>query len=227
MLRAWQRMPTSGRDVTSRACYAKLPVMPFPSVCMRRRPCATPLAPPAAAAADFVPVPTAPLLSTISAIVVATTLLLVMSCVLLHYETLRLLSFVLLRFHAKRRRRILVLMVALLSLSVVEIWVFGFGYDLLLANPAIGALHGPAAASENLLDYVYFSASIDTTLGLGDFVPSGSIRFLVGMAALLGFTLLSWSAAFTFLEMERFWRDSTARRHCATDGSESDQDLAS
>ena len=71
---------------------------------------------------------------------------------------------------------------------------------------------------------MYFSASIYTTLGLGDFVPSGSIRFLVGMQALVGFTLISWSAAFTFLEMERFWRDSTARRHRAAYGPDSGPD---
>jgi hypothetical protein len=179
---------------------------------------------PAQAAAGYVPAETAPLLSLISMVVVATTTLLVSACVLLHYETLHLLSFVLLRFHGKRRRRILVLVFALLALAVAEIWVFGFGYDLLLRFAGYGALHGPTTQTDNLLDYVYFSASIYTTLGLGDFVPSGSIRFLVGMEALVGFTLISWSAAFTFLEMERFWRDSTARRHRAAYGTDPDHD---
>jgi hypothetical protein len=158
----------------------------------------------------------------ISLLVVGTTGLLVMGCVLLHYETLRLLSYVLLRFHAKRRRRILLLVIALLALAVVEIWLFGIGYYVLLTRPGFGALHGPGQADQ-LVDYVYFSAVIYTTLGLGDLVPSGSIRFLVGMQALLGFTLISWSAAFTFLEMERFWRDSTAQRHRVAYGPKSDR----
>ena len=174
---------------------------------------------PALAAAGYVPMAAAPLLSLISFVVVVTTMLLVSSCVLLHYETLRLLSLLLLRFHGKRRRRILVLVFALLALAVAEIWIFGLGYELLLNCDGYGALHGPTTQTDGLLDYVYFSASIYTTLGLGDFVPSGSIRFFVGMEALVGFTLISWSAAFTFLEMERFWRDSTAQRHRVAYGS--------
>lgn len=171
------------------------------------------IAPAAESSARFTPVPSAPLLSATTALVVGFTLAAVLACVLLHYETLRLLSYVLLRFHGKRRRRILVLVLALLLLSVVEIWIFGLAYRWLLSDPATGALHGPTAGGDQLIDYVYFSAVIFTTLGLGDLVPSGTIRVLVGTEALVGFTLISWSAAFTFLEMERFWRESTARRH--------------
>jgi hypothetical protein len=169
------------------------------------------------AAAEFVPVRNAPLLSIVSLLIVATTVVLVVGCVLLHYETLRLLSYMLLRFHGKRRRRIVILMLALVALATAEIWLFGIGYYALLSDPGYGALHGPGRVDE-FLDYVYFSAVIYTTLGLGDLVPSGSIRFLVGTQALVGFTLISWSAAFTFLEMERFWRDSTERRHQAAYG---------
>jgi hypothetical protein len=43
-------------------------------------------------------------------------------------------------------------------------------------------------------------------VGFGDLVPSGPIRFLSGMEALTGFVLIAWSASFTYLEMERFWR---------------------
>jgi hypothetical protein len=62
--------------------------------------------------------------------------------------------------------------------------------------------------SNSLLDYVYFSAVIFSTLGLGDLVPSGSIRFMVGTEAVSGFILISWSAAFTYLEMQRYWKVS-------------------
>jgi hypothetical protein len=57
-----------------------------------------------------------------------------------------------------------------------------------------------------LLDSVYFSAVCYTTLGLGDIVPTGAIRFLVGTESLTGFVLITWSASFTFVEMERYWR---------------------
>jgi hypothetical protein len=31
------------------------------------------------------------------------------------------------------------------------------------------------------------------------------VRFLAGMEALSGFVLITWSASFTFLEMQRYW----------------------
>jgi hypothetical protein len=45
-----------------------------------------------------------------------------------------------------------------------------------------------------------------TTLGLGDLVPVGAVRFMTGTEALTGFVLIAWSASFTFVEMERFWK---------------------
>jgi hypothetical protein len=101
-----------------------------------------------------------------------------------------------------RRRRILVLILGLLALHVAEIWMFGFGY-LLLVDGKLSELHG---ASGGLLDSVYFSAVVYTTLGLGDLIPGGAIRFMVGTEALTGFVLITWSASFTFLEMQKFWR---------------------
>lgn len=53
---------------------------------------------------------------------------------------------------------------------------------------------------------VYFSVVVYTTLGLGDLVPEGAIRFLTGTEALTGSVLITWSASFTFLEMQRFWK---------------------
>jgi hypothetical protein len=35
----------------------------------------------------------------------------------------------------------------------------------------------------------------------------GAIRFLAGTEALTGFVLVTWSASFTFVEMQRFWRN--------------------
>ena len=50
------------------------------------------------------------------------------------------------------------------------------------------------------------SAITYTTVGFGDVVPVGPIRFLSGMEALTGFVMIGWTASFTYLEMERFWR---------------------
>jgi hypothetical protein len=36
-------------------------------------------------------------------------------------------------------------------------------------------------------------------------VPVGPIRFLTGMEAVVGLTLITWSASFTFLKMQKYW----------------------
>jgi hypothetical protein len=57
-------------------------------------------------------------------------------------------------------------------------------------------------------DLVYLSAMSYTTVGFGDVAPIGPIRFLTGTEALTGFVLIAWSASFTYLEMERYWKES-------------------
>ena len=64
-----------------------------------------------------------------------------------------------------------------------------------------------SAPSSSWLDYVYFSFITYTTVGYGDMVPRGPIRFIAATEALTGWVLLGWSASFTFLEMQRFWRE--------------------
>lgn len=136
--------------------------------------------------------------------VVAVTGLAVLASVLLHYEAFSWLSGRLGRLHVQvRRRRILLLMLALVALHVAEIWLFGAAYFLLAGD---AELDSTVSAASGLLDLVYFSATVYTTLGFGDLVPKGAIRFLTGTEAIAGFLLISWSASFTFLEMQRFWK---------------------
>jgi Ion channel len=136
--------------------------------------------------------------------VVLITGFIVLACVLLHYEVFSWLTRALVRMHLRiRRRRILLLIFGLLALHVAEVWIFGIGYFVLLDQHSSSQIHG---AGGSLLDLVYFSAVVYTTLGLGDLVPAGAIRFMTGMEALTGFVLITWSASFTFLEMQRFWK---------------------
>jgi hypothetical protein len=136
--------------------------------------------------------------------VVLVTLLAVVLCVVAHYESLSFLSGFLRRIHIAPRPRILLLIFSILGIHVVEIWVFGAAYYGLALGGGTGAL--VAAHPIELLDNVYFSAVCFTTLGLGDVVPLGAVRFLAGTEALTGFVLLTWSASFTFVEMQRFWK---------------------
>jgi type IV secretory pathway TrbD component len=128
----------------------------------------------------------------------------VAACVLAHYEGLSFASRGLARLHSAHRRvKVLYGIAAVLVLHVTEIWIFGLAMWFLLQWPAYGSI---GSAPLHLFDAVYFSSITYTTVGYGDLAPTGAIRFISGTEALAGFVLLTWSASFTYLEMERFWR---------------------
>jgi hypothetical protein len=130
--------------------------------------------------------------------------LIVSLCVVLHYEALNACNRYLPVVSHRRRRRVLILIFVVLLTHVAEIWLFGVGYFVLVQRWGIGSLAGLEALS--LPDFVYFSAMTYSTVGFGDVVPTGSVRFLAGLEALTGFVMITWSASYTFLEMQRDWR---------------------
>ncbi|APX93887.1 Ion transport 2 [Halomonas sp. 1513] len=136
-------------------------------------------------------------------LVVGGTLIAVVVCVLLHYEVSILLSRSMEHSSNTLRRRFLSLLFGLLAAHIAEIWIFALATYLLLQHPLTGGLTG--FDSVDLLDKVYLSAITYTTLGYGDLVPDGPIRFLMGTEALTGFMLITWSASLTFLEMQKHW----------------------
>jgi hypothetical protein len=136
-------------------------------------------------------------------VTVMVTLGLVAGAVVLHYEGLSWIGRLLKARAIHHRAKIVVLIFMQLSLHVAEIWLFALGYFWLIQQAHFGAML--PAQPLGLLDYVYFSAVTYTTVGFGDFVPAGAVRFVTGMEALTGFVLITWSASFTFLEMQRYW----------------------
>lgn len=137
--------------------------------------------------------------------VVLLTLVAVIATVGLHYEGLNWLARWLARSKGQRRRRVLRAVIGVLTLHIVEIWIFGFIYWLSLALPHAGSVVGVPAPG--ILDTVYLSAMTFSTVGFGDVAPHGAIRFIAGTEAVLGLFLIAWSATFTYLEMERNWRE--------------------
>lgn len=136
-------------------------------------------------------------------VTVAVTAMLVVVCVLLHYEALTWFGRMLKTRVLHHRAKIGALIFAQIGLHIVEIWIFAVGFFALTLRPGFGTVIPDAQIG--FLDLVYFSASTFTTLGFGDFVPTGAVRFLCGTEALTGFVLITWSASFTFLEMQRYW----------------------
>jgi hypothetical protein len=125
-------------------------------------------------------------------------------CVLAQYEALVLTWKWISRHRGHKRVKVLYAIASIIGLHVVEIWIFGATIWLLLQWPATGSLDGPEVV--DFFECVYLSAVTFSTVGFGDIAPVGAIRFLCGTEALSGFVLITWSASFTYLEMERFWR---------------------
>lgn len=136
--------------------------------------------------------------------VVLTTAAVIALVIGLHYEVLRGCIRFLPTVSHQRRRRVLILIFVILFTHAIEIWLFAFGYYGLLRFDSLGEIVGNVAII-TLLDHAYFSAMVYTTVGFGDVVPSGPIRFMAGMEALTGLVMITWSASFTFLEMQRDW----------------------
>jgi hypothetical protein len=129
---------------------------------------------------------------------------LIIMAVLIHYEALYQLAKLMPKLDIYRHRsRILVTVFGILCAHVVEIWLFAFGYYLMSGHAQFGQLAGNFDGS--LLDCSYFSFASYTSLGIGDIHPFGPLRFLAGLEALTGVVLISWTASFLFIEMQKFW----------------------
>lgn len=128
---------------------------------------------------------------------------LVSLCITVHYEALRALEKLAQKFRL-HRWMVLITMYGLLLAHVIEVWIFGVGYYVAEHWLAMGTI---SSVTENWFDYIYYSAMVYTTVGFGDMVPSGGARMLSSTEALAGLALITWSASFTFLQMQRLWRD--------------------
>ena len=76
-------------------------------------------------------------------------------------------------------------------------------FALLHDRPGFGYIDGEFDASA--LDFFYFSITSYTTLGIGDVYPQGPLRVLASIESLNGFLLITWSASFTYMMMQRHW----------------------
>ena len=72
--------------------------------------------------------------------VAAISVVLVILCVLLHYEVLRKLSDWLDRMGRLHRTRVLVLILGLLATHIVEIWIYAGGYGLVDGMEGFGTI---------------------------------------------------------------------------------------
>jgi hypothetical protein len=123
--------------------------------------------------------------------------------VLIHYEVLRLTGAWLPRVQIRSRQRILVVIAACLAAHLIEIVLYAAVLAGMSRFPALGSIEGAFAGTA--LDFLYFSITSYTTLGIGDAYPVGPLRLIVGVEALNGLLLITWSASFCYLNMQADW----------------------
>jgi hypothetical protein len=101
-----------------------------------------------------------------------------------------------------RTRIVVVIGVALIA-HVLEITLYAGAFYYLAKLVGLGAIAGQPI--ETFYDYLYYSLVNYTTLGIGDYYPLGELRILTGTESLVGLVMITWSASFTYLAMEKFW----------------------
>jgi hypothetical protein len=129
--------------------------------------------------------------------------LIVFVVVVIHYEILFRLTWLLPRLGLPHRYRIVAGVFGTLAGHALEIWVFAAAYHLMHHADGWGRLSGNFDGS--LMDSAYFSFTVFTTLGFGDIEPLGDLRYLTGIESLTGLVMITWSASFLFVEMQRHW----------------------
>ncbi len=127
----------------------------------------------------------------------------VLAVVTMHYEMLFRLTRLLARLRGPHRYRIVAGVFGALAAHALEIWVFAAAYYLMHHAEGWGRLSGNFDGS--LMDCAYFSFTVFTTLGFGDIEPLGELRYLTGIESLTGLVMITWSASFLFVEMQRHW----------------------
>lgn len=133
-------------------------------------------------------------------------LLVIGLAVMIHYEFLHRFTLLMPRMKVRHRFRIVLGVFGALTAHAAEVWIFAISFFLMHRSSNWGHLEGNFDGS--LLDCVYFSFTSYTTLGTGDIVPLGDLRFLAGLESLTGLVLITWSASFLYLEMTRYWDEN-------------------
>jgi len=137
--------------------------------------------------------------------VLPVTILLVIASVILHYEALLRLSNLIRSLKIHSRFLVVYGVIGALIAHVSEVMIFAFGYYFLVPYSQYGTLIGKFSGS--FRDCAYFSFATYTSLGYGDITPIGHLRFMAGLEVLTGLVLISWTASFMFIQMQRFWNE--------------------
>ena len=135
--------------------------------------------------------------------------ILVAMAIMIHYEMLYQLSRLMPTLRFKHRHRMVVGIFGALIAHIAEIWMFALAYFLLIHFTSQGTLvaFDTGVPLDSVMDCIYYSFITYTTLGFGDVIPTGWLRFLTGLESLTGLVLITWTASFMYFEMRKYWDD--------------------
>lgn len=132
-------------------------------------------------------------------------LTLMLACSWIHFECLRLLSSLLPRARLiENHAKVMAAITGATVSHILQIVMYAGAYYLLRDRFGLGGFGGHF--QDAFSTFVYFSAETYTSLGLGDIFPTGSLRLLTGLETLTGLLMVGWTASFTYLEMQRYWK---------------------
>jgi hypothetical protein len=124
-------------------------------------------------------------------------------CTIVHYEALRLLSYALPRLRIPSRIKVVFAIVGAFAAHMFEVLLYSMTIYWLAWHHGSGMIG--ESEQPSLLICLYFASTTYTSLGYGDVIPTGALRFFAGSMALTGLLLIGWTAAYVFIWMERFW----------------------
>tara|TARA_R100001143_G_C3355929_1_gene132329 strand:+ start:136 stop:582 length:447 start_codon:yes stop_codon:yes gene_type:complete len=84
---------------------------------------------------------------------------------------------------------------------VVEVFIYSIVYYFSYLIPGFGGI--PEINFDEWINTLYFSFVAYSSLGAGDLMASGWLKILYGLEAINGLVLITWSASFSLLAMNR------------------------
>ena len=125
-----------------------------------------------------------------------------LSGLLLHYEVLRFLTYILPSIALWPRQKLLVVVAGAIVAHLLEVLVYAIAFWFLFE------FDFPSRRSEMpFAEAFYLSIESYASLGTSTGFPVGQLRLLAGVEALVGLILIGWTASFTYLAMNRFWME--------------------
>jgi len=130
-------------------------------------------------------------------------LALMVSTLWLHYQVLRFSSDHLADLPLRNRAKIMAVVFSSFIGHMLEIGLFALAYYFLVGYTDLGQFSKPYALDAGNL--FYFSTVSFSTLGMSPVQMEGPLKIVVGLEALNGFLLITWSASHTYTIMQELW----------------------